>query len=105
MREYIYVLKLIPRLYEGTNWTEHDEDLIRQHFVRLKDYCNDGKVITAGKTDRDDDKGFGIVIFEEENDEKAEMFMNEDPAVKHGIMSAEVFSYRTALKRKEQNSK
>ncbi|MCA1011541.1 YciI family protein [Halobacillus halophilus] len=105
MREYIYVLKLIPRLYEEKNWTEHDEGLVRQHFARLKGCCEDGKVITAGKTERDDDKGFGIVIFEEENDEKAEMFMNEDPVIKHGIMSGEVFSYRTALKRKEHNRK
>ncbi|GGD12859.1 YciI family protein [Pontibacillus salipaludis] len=98
MREYIYILKLIPRLHEEENWTEMDESLVRDHFVRLKEYCDEGKVITAGKTDREDEKGFGIVVFKEENDEKAEEFMKEDPAVKHGIMTAEVFSYRTALR-------
>lgn len=97
MREYIYVLKLIPRLHEEKNWTEADEALISEHFVRLKEYCHEGKVITAGKTDREDDKGFGIVVFKEESDDKAGEFMKEDPAVKHGIMTAEVFSYRTAL--------
>ncbi|WP_157842707.1 MULTISPECIES: hypothetical protein [Bacillus] len=51
----------------------------------------------AGKTDRVDEKGFEIVIFKEENDEKAEVFKNDDPAVKYGIMTAEVFPYRIAL--------
>nr|WP_181350135.1 YciI family protein [Thalassobacillus sp. CUG 92003] len=97
VREYIYVLKLIPRLYEEENWTKDDQDIVGQHFTRLKNYCDKGQVMTAGKTDRDDEKGFGIVIFKEENDEKAEAFKNEDPAVMHGIMTAEVFPYRTAL--------
>lgn len=100
MREYIYVLKLIPRLYDEENWTEEDRDIVRKHFVRLKDFCDEGKVILAGKTDREYEKDFGIVIFLEENDKTAEIFMNEDPAVKYGIMTAEVFPYRIALLKK-----
>lgn len=97
MREYIYILKLIPRLYEEENWTEVENEIINQHFLRLKKYCEEGIVFTAGKTV--DDKGFGIVIFSAENEEEATLFMQEDPAVKHGIMHAEVFPYRTALGR------
>ena len=97
MREYIYVLKIIPRLHDEKNWSEEDRDIVGQHFFRLKKYCEEGKVILAGKTDRVDEKGFGIVIFKEENDEKAEGFKNDDPAVKFGIMTAEVFPYRIAL--------
>ncbi|KUP09417.1 hypothetical protein Q75_00390 [Bacillus coahuilensis p1.1.43] len=97
MREYIYILKLIPRLQDAGNWSEEDQDLVKQHFVRLKEYRDEGKVILAGKTDREDEKGFGIVIFKEASDEEAEVFMKEDPAVKHGIMTAEVFPYRVAL--------
>ncbi|QVK17574.1 hypothetical protein KHQ81_12045 [Mycoplasmatota bacterium] len=100
MREYIYVLKLIPRLYYEKNWTADDQQIVTEHFLRLKRYCEEGKVITAGKTDREDKKGFGIVIFKEENDEKAIDFMKQDPTVKHGIMNAEVFPYRTALLQK-----
>lgn len=98
MREYIYVLKLIPRLHEEKNWTKSDEDIISQHFLRLKKFCEEGIVFTAGKTV--DDKGFGIVIFSAENEEEATQFMRDDPAVKLGIMSAELFPYRTALARK-----
>ncbi|MEH7385301.1 YciI family protein [Bacillus sp. JJ1521] len=97
MREYIYILKLIPRLQEAQNWTEEDHGIVTDHFIRLKKFCDDGKVILAGKTDREDEKGFGIVIFKEENDEKADAFMKEDPTVKLGLMTAEVFPYRVAL--------
>lgn len=99
MKEYIYILKLIPRLHDEKNWTQSEDDLISQHFLRLKKYCEEGIVYTAGKTV--DDKGFGIVIFSAENEEEATLFMMEDPAVKHGIMTAEVFPYRTALARKQ----
>jgi len=97
LREYIYVLKLIPRLHDEKNWTESEHEIISQHFLRLKKFCEEGIVFTAGKTE--DDKGFGIVIFSAENEEKAIQFMKEDPAVKQGIMNAEVFLYRTALVR------
>lgn len=97
MREYIYILKLVPRLYDQKNWTEEDNKIVSEHFIRLKRFCDEGKVVTAGKTDREDIFGFGIVIFKEENEEKAAEFMKDDPAVKYGIMNAEVFPYRTAL--------
>ncbi|WP_453993791.1 YciI family protein [Bacillus nitroreducens] len=97
MREYIYTLKLIPRLYDEQNWTEEDRYVVQEHFVRLEKLCDEGKVILAGKTDRNDEYGFGIVIFKEESDSKAEAFMKEDPTVKKGLMSTEVSPYRIAL--------
>ena len=97
MREYIYVLKLIPKFHDEKNWTENDHEIISRHFLRLKKYCEEGIVLTAGKTDRVDENGFGIVIFQAENDEKAAEFMREDPAVIHNMMTAQVLPYRTAL--------
>lgn len=100
LREYIYVLKLIERLHDEKNWTELEEDIVSRHFVRLKKCCEEGKVFTAGRTDHTDRGGFGIVIFHAENEEEALVFMNEDPAVKGGIMKAELFPYRTAMVKK-----
>ena len=97
MREYIYVLKLIPRLHDEENWTDEDREIVRQHFVRLRNFCDEDKVVIAGKTEIAYKRDFGIVVFIEENDEMAEVFMNEDPAVKFGIMTGEVFPYRIAL--------
>ena len=44
-----------------------------------------------------DSDGFGIVIFEVDSEEEAQLFMETDPAVKEGIMTATLFPYRVAL--------
>ncbi|WP_254871046.1 YciI family protein [Bacillus sp. Marseille-Q1617] len=95
--EYIYVLRLIPRLHKEENWTEEDEIVVAEHFKRLKEYRDRGVVILAGRTLNEEENAFGIVVFEEENEGKAEEFMSEDPCVKEGIMRAELFPYRVAL--------
>ena len=98
--QYIYVLKLIPRLLDENNWTEKDENIVGEHFRLLKKFTEEGKVILAGRTLTTEEDGFGIVIFEAENIEEATNFMNSDPAVKEGIMTAKVYPYKVALIRK-----
>lgn len=98
--QYIYVLKLIPRLLDEGNWTQREEDIVERHFNKLKKYTEEGKVILAGRTLNMDPEGFGIVIFEGPSDEAALEFMNCDPAVEEGIMTAKLFPYRVALQRK-----
>lgn len=100
MREYIYILKLKPEYQDESSWTREHHDIIKDHFMRLKKYCEEGSVVTAGKTDEVYEKGFGIVVFLAENDEEAQVFMKEDPAVEQGMMTAEVFHYKTALLKK-----
>lgn len=97
--EFIHVLKLIPRLHKEENWTTADEDIVQHHFQRLKEFTEAGVVILAGRTLNEEENAFGIVIFEAEDAEKAKAFMKEDPAVKEGIMTAELFPYRVALSR------
>ncbi|MGF3101985.1 YciI family protein [Rossellomorea sp. DUT-2] len=102
--EFIYVLKLIPRLHKEENWTTEDEGIVQRHFERLKELTDSGVVILAGRTLNEEENAFGIVVFEAEDVEKAREFMKEDPTVKEGIMTAELFPYRVALLRKETNT-
>ncbi|MGR3763338.1 YciI family protein [Rossellomorea sp. NS-SX7] len=95
--EYIYILKLIPRLHKEENWTGEDEKVVADHFKRLKEYRDRGVVILAGRTLNEEENAFGIVVFQAENEAAAEEFMREDPSVKEGIMTAELFPYRVAL--------
>lgn len=37
MKQFIYVLKLDPRLYKVENWTEEDEAVVGRHFNYLKE--------------------------------------------------------------------
>ncbi len=99
--EFIYVLKLVPRLHNEENWTAADEDIVQQHFQRLKKYTESGKVILAGRTLNEEENAFGIVVFEANDEIEAEEFMNMDPTVQEKIMTAELFPYRVALLRNE----
>lgn len=51
-------------MYEASAWTEDENKLVYDHFIRLKNNHLNGKVILAGKTIKD--SGFGIVIFKAE---------------------------------------
>ncbi|MDV3429416.1 MAG: YciI family protein [Bacillota bacterium] len=98
-KQYIYVLKLIPSLLEESNWTEREEDIVNRHFKRLQVLLKEGKLILAGRTLNMDEKTFGIVVFEADSEIEAENIKNSDPAVAEGVMKAELFPYRVALKR------
>lgn len=96
-KQFLYVLKPIPRLLVEDNWTEVEEKIIERHFLELQKRLADGKLILAGKTDGLDKKTIGLVIIEVDTEEEAIDMMNNDPAVKEGIMTAEIFPYRVAL--------
>lgn len=96
-KQFIYVLKLIPRLIDENNWTSRDEEIVTNHFNHLKGLLQEGKLILAGRTLNMDETTFGIVIFEAGSEEEARMMMNADPAVEGGIMTAQLFPYRVAL--------
>lgn len=96
-KQFIYVLKLIPPLFNIDHWTKTEESIVDRHFARLQELLEEGKLILAGKTSGIDEKTFGIVILEVDNEEAARAIMQNDPAVSEGIMTAELFSYQIAL--------
>lgn len=99
MKQYIYVLKLIPRLLKEADWTESDNAVVGRHFAHLQSLLAEGKLILAGKTEGLDEKTFGIVVFEAEDLKSAQKQMMHDPAVQEGIMDAELYPYTIALMR------
>jgi uncharacterized protein len=99
-QQYVYVLKLTPRMQEATAWTDSENGAIGRHFARLAKATDAGQVILAGRTTEALDKTFGLVIFEAENEEAARLFMESDPAVEANIMSATLHPYSVALYRK-----
>jgi uncharacterized protein YciI len=97
MKTFIYQLKLDPRLYEESAWTDVDNKAVELQFLRLKEDFEKGKIIHVGRTEDPTYDGFGIVIFYAENLEEAHHYMLEDPAVNGGQMTAKVFSYKQAF--------
>ena len=99
-KRFIYVLHLVPRLYDDKAWTEADNATVGRHFNRFKEAVATGQLILAGRTPESGDKTFGIAIFEAKDEAAARKFMEEDPAVVAGIMTAELHPFAVALERK-----
>ena len=99
-KQFIYVLHLVPRLYDDKAWTEADKAAVGRHFNRFKEAIASGQLILAGRTAETGDKTFGIAIFEAADETTAKEFMEADPAVAAGVMTAELHPFAVALQRK-----
>lgn len=99
-KQFIYVLRLVPRLHADSAWTKDDNAVLERHFVRFQQAAKSGQLILAGRTSEPGDKTFGVAIFEAPDEEAARKFMKEDPAVSGGLMTAELHPFAVALQRK-----
>jgi len=90
------VLKLVR--HESLGRMSHQEEVVvDQHFEYLKMALVKGKLVLAGRCVNGE---FGIVIFRAESEKQANEFVKNDPAVKKGIMTAEMHPFRIALMEK-----
>jgi uncharacterized protein YciI len=99
-KQFIYVLRLVPRLYADANWAAEDKKVLQRHFVRFQEAIKTGQLILAGRTAESGDKTFGIAVFQAKDEAAARKFMEEDPAVAGGLMIAELHPFAVALERK-----
>ena len=76
--------------------TAQETEVTAQHYEYLKDLTDKGVVRLAGRTLTTDASSFGIVILEADSEETARQIMLDDPAVRQGVMNAELFPYRIA---------
>ncbi|MGE5560740.1 MAG: YciI family protein [Chloroflexota bacterium] len=90
---YIYTIR--PRRAGfGDSMTEREEAIMDEHFRRLKGMLQEGTLLIAGPCE---DAAFGIVVFYAESDQEAEAVMAADPAVREGLMDAEVHRFVVSL--------
>ena len=94
-----YLYRITPTrlemLTEGP--TERESEITSRHFAYLKGLVEKGVVILAGRTLNSDENTFGITILNAENKDSARQIMLDDPAVREGVMNAELYPYRIAL--------
>jgi uncharacterized protein YciI len=97
--QFIYVLRLVPRLHNDASWTKEDNMALSRHFARFQHAIETGELILAGRTTEAGEKTFGIAIFEAADERAARAFMESDPAVVAGLMTAELHPFKVALER------
>lgn len=97
--QFIYLLRLVPRLHDDGAWTRADGDAVDRHFQRLQEAAARGTVVLAGRTQEAGKDTFGLVIFEADDETAAREFMETDPAVVAGVMTATLHPYAIAVRR------
>jgi uncharacterized protein YciI len=95
--EYLYKIQptRLEMLTQGP--TPQEAAIVAQHLAYLKGLAEQGVVVLAGRTLNADESAFGIAILRAGSEESARAVMNNDPAVKNGVMRAELYPYRIAV--------
>ena len=100
-QQYLYRIQptRVEMLSQGPSVEE--EARVTEHFEYLQRLLAEGVLILAGRTLNTDPSAFGIVIFTAASEAEARAIVDNDPAVKSGVMRAELYPYRVALWRFE----
>lgn len=96
--QFIYVIHPARPEMLTSGLTPSEAEIMGRHLAFLTDLAEEGSVLLAGRTQNNDESTFGLVIFEAGSEEEARGIMNQDPAVVHGVMRAQLFPYSIAVK-------
>ncbi len=77
--------------------TEEEQRIVGEHFEYCRRLVEADKMLLAGRTFGEAEKTLGIAIISAESNEEAQSIASNDPAVKGGVMTAELQPYRVAL--------
>lgn len=91
--QFIYFIRPHKENFAETI-TEEEGEIMGVHFMYLKGLLESGKLILAGP---ETTGKFGICIIEAESDSSAQDIMMNDPAVKSGIVTPELYPFRVSL--------
>jgi uncharacterized protein YciI len=93
MKQWIYVLHP-PRPTFIQDATENEPAAMGEHFEYLKDLLAQGTSFLAGPCL---DAPFGIAAFDAANEDEARDVMAADPAIRSGVMTADLHAFRVSL--------
>jgi uncharacterized protein len=95
--QFLYRLTPVRSEMVTVEATPEEQVIVGEHFAHLEALTGQGVVLLVGRTQDNSPRTFGIVIFQAGSEEQAQALMNSDPAVRQGIMRAELFPFRIAL--------
>ena len=95
--QFIYTIRptRLEMLTEGP--TAEETEIVSQHFEHLKTLAEKGIVVLAGRTQTADERTFGVVILNAATHDEAQDLVASDPAVREGVMGAELYPFRVAV--------
>ena len=101
VKDYLYRLRPVRAGMLAEGPTEAEERTLAAHFAYLQELTDRGVVLLAGRTLATGPETFGLVVFRAADEAGARSLMAGDPAVRDGVMTAELFPFRVALRARE----
>jgi uncharacterized protein YciI len=96
MNQYLYRIEPTRLEMVTQGPTDEEASIVSEHFDYLTSLTKQGVVLVFGRTQNKDSSVFGITIFRAESETAALSIMHNDPAVRKGVMRAELFPYEIA---------
>ncbi len=77
--------------------TEDESRIVGEHFHYLMELAAAGKIGLIGRTVNNDETTFGLVLINSGTETDAREIMENDPVVKEGVMTGQLFPFRQAF--------
>ncbi len=103
MQEFLYKLQLVRGDLLRTGPTDAEQAIVAEHFAYLQALHAQGVIILVGRTLNTDENAMGLAVFRAESDEAARQIMNNDPAVKKSLMTADLYPFKVSLLGKQES--
>jgi len=97
--DYLYVLRPTRPEMISDGMTETEQNTVAAHVEHLQGLAESGVVRIAGRTLDTGKQTFELVVFMAASETEAQKLVDEDPAVRERVMTAELFSFRVAVDR------
>lgn len=94
--EFLYRLQPTRPTMLADGLAAAERAAVSEHVAYLERLAEIGTVLLFGRTQTTDAATFGIVILRADSPEAARRIMAEDPAIRAGVMRAELFPFRIA---------
>jgi len=100
MQEFLYKLQLVRKDMLRAGPTESEQATVTEHFAYLQNLYAQGVIIFVGRTLNIDENAMGLAVFRAESEDAARRIMNDDPAVRKGVMTATLYPFKVVLQGK-----
>ena len=97
--DYLYVLRPTRPEMLSDGMTETEQNTVAAHVEYLQGLADRGVVRIAGRTLDTGKQTFGLMVFMAASETEARRLVDEDPAVRERVMTAELFSFGAAVDR------
>jgi len=96
--QYVYEISLLKPFQQKSSWTDKEHRIQKGHLAYLENLTQSGVLEIAGIKNLGLAEQQGIILLNVENHEKAKEISSNDPSVKEGMMTANIYPFQTFFK-------